>query len=190
MRRAKVVFLGTSGVGKTSILNRFVSEEFDTEVNPTVWGLNQKKTLNLTQGVVQLVLWDTAGQEKFRSVSKSYVRCANAVIVVASYDSRLSFETLNEFKVLVEENAPEAMVYVVANKVDLVENQREVNDNEARAMAQEAFPGAGELHYLSAKTGNGVEALFERIGYDFLESAVEAEPEVLVSNPRQEKQCC
>ena len=48
-----------------------------------------------------MCLWDTAGQEKFRSVSKSYVRCANAVIVVASYDSRPSFETLNARQVAV-----------------------------------------------------------------------------------------
>ena len=85
---AKVVLIGEAGVGKTCITNRFVSNSFSPEQPATVSGSFMKKLINKTT----LLLWDTAGQEKFRSLAPLYYQNAFAIVVVFDLTDASSFE--------------------------------------------------------------------------------------------------
>jgi len=96
----KVVLLGESGVGKTSIIDRFLNGRFSPDISPSQGASFGTKTIDLDDSgkkKIKFDIWDTAGQEKFRSISKIFYRDANAVIFVYDITSRNSFEELKNY---------------------------------------------------------------------------------------------
>ena len=185
-----VSIIGIASVGKTSILTRFMSDEFDTCVQPTIVSACVKKELQLPGGTVEFAISDTAGQERFRSLAPIYLRNAKVVIIVAACDRLSSFQAFQELKKLVEDSAPsEARIYVAINKADLAEDEREVGNEQAMDLTREAF-GDTTFYLVSAKTGMNVYELFANIGHDFLEAGVATEPEVTIVERSEEKRCC
>lgn len=90
----KIVLIGESGVGKTSLMLRFCTDLFSATPMATV-GLDFKiKTLKVDGKLVKLQIWDTAGQERYRSISQSYFRNCDGCIAVYDINSRTSFEAL------------------------------------------------------------------------------------------------
>jgi small GTP-binding protein len=160
MTNFKIVVVGSSGVGKTSLVEHLISGSFHEETQPTI-GV-QFKTFSLTvdNEAINLQIWDTAGQERFKAVSKAYFRNAIGGILVFDLTNRLSFDDLNSWiNDLNTLCAPNAHIILVGNKTDLVDS-REIVESEALAFAQRY-----NLAYLetSAKSGNNVAEAFARL---------------------------
>ena len=156
----KIIFLGDQYVGKSSILNRFYQDRFEPDYQATI-GLDfHSKNVEIKGTTIRLLLYDTAGQEKFKSLIPMYIRDANIIIVVYDISSKDSFihtdHWVNETKDLKREDA---IFVLVGNKIDL-EDKRAVSQKEAEDFAAEK----GFLfHEVSAKTGDEVQELFNSI---------------------------
>ena len=153
----KIIFLGDQYVGKSSILNRFYQDKFEEDYQATI-GLDfHSKNVDINNTTIRLLLYDTAGQEKFKSLIPMYIRDANIIIVVYDITNKDSFihteHWANETKDLKREDA---IFVLVGNKTDLEEN-RAVSSKEAQQFANER----GFLfHEVSAKTGEEIQELF------------------------------
>jgi small GTP-binding protein len=157
--RYRVVFIGNTRVGKTSMLNKLISDTFD-EVEKQTVGANFQILIEEVRGKkIEIQIWDTAGQEQFRSLSPVYYRNASAAILVYDISDQLSFSDLptwvNEFRSAAESDA---IIMIAGNKADLTDVQ--VAEETARAWADaHGFP----LALTSAKTGDGIQRLFENL---------------------------
>jgi small GTP-binding protein len=156
----KIVSLGTSGVGKSSIIQRLVNGTFTQQGTTTCGADFYCYTTEVNGQQVKLQIWDTAGQEKFRAISKAYFRNALGAILVFDITSPISFEELgrwlNDVQLLA---VPNAYILLIANKMDL-EQHREVGAAQVKAFA--------ETHQLtfvetSACSGLNVEMAFKRL---------------------------
>ena len=156
----KIIFLGDQYVGKSSILNRFYQDKFEPDYQATI-GLDfHSKNVEIKGTAIRLLLYDTAGQEKFKSLIPMYIRDANIIIVVYDITNKDSFihteHWVNETKDLKRDDA---IFVLVGNKIDL-EDKRTVTSKEAENFANEK----GFLfHEVSAKTGEEVQELFTSV---------------------------
>jgi small GTP-binding protein len=131
----KYIVIGSSGVGKTSILMRFDSEVFREDVQPTIGVDFFVATVNVGGSPFKLHLWDTAGQERFRSISKSYFRSAMGVLIVFDLTDRKSFDDMTQWLTDVHNLCdPNVAVTLFGNKRDL-EDSRAVSRSEAASFA-------------------------------------------------------
>jgi Ras-related protein Rab-6A len=156
----KVVLIGDSGVGKTSIYNRCTTDSFIPNNPPTIGVLFSviERSIKGTSHVINL--WDTAGQEAFRSVIPNYTRDADAVILVFSVEKPDSFEHVEKWKSFVLEKAQDPRFYLVGNMVDC---PRRIDYDAGFACATKL-----EMPYFetSAMTGVGIEELLTVIMTD------------------------
>jgi small GTP-binding protein len=150
----KTVVVGNSGVGKTSILFRFVNQTFNEEV-PTTLGVEfLSKVIDTPSRTLEIQLWDTAGQELFRAVTRGYYRGAIGAFVVFDLTKRESFDGLSQWISDLQSIARRDVVLVIlGNKADLVD-ARGVTQFEA-----EEFAKRNDAVYFetSAKTGDNIE---------------------------------
>ena len=176
----KLIFLGDQGVGKSCILNRFMSDTFKEDYQATI-GLDfQSKNVQIDNQDVHLLLYDTAGQEKFRSLIPMYTRDANIILLVYDICSKESFVHLPDWlKDLTNINASEVIFALVGNKTDL-SDKREVSPEEGQKFAEEHDFIFQEV---SAKNGDGFsdlfyKYLFEKIRVKFRPSGQQPTSEV------------
>ena len=152
----KLLMIGDSGVGKSSLLLRFASDQFEDSYMTTV-GLDFKiRTVEVDGKVVKLQMWDTAGQEGFRTITSSYYRGAQGIVVVYGLDDKKSFENVKQWVEEIDRYAGEGVVkLLVGNKCDV--EARQVTREEAEKFAEEL-----KMRYMetSAKTGENVEETF------------------------------
>ena len=153
----KLIFLGDQSVGKSCILNRFMNDTFTEEYQATI-GLDfQSKNVQIDNQDIHLLLYDTAGQEKFRSLIPMYTRDANIIILVYDISNKESFIHLPDWiKDLTNIKMDEVIFALVGNKIDL-DDKREVNEEEGKKYAEEHDFIFQEV---SAKTGDGFSDLF------------------------------
>eukprot|EP00568_Trieres_chinensis_P007615 CAMPEP_0183295790 /NCGR_PEP_ID=MMETSP0160_2-20130417/3614_1 /TAXON_ID=2839 ORGANISM="Odontella Sinensis, Strain Grunow 1884" /NCGR_SAMPLE_ID=MMETSP0160_2 /ASSEMBLY_ACC=CAM_ASM_000250 /LENGTH=213 /DNA_ID=CAMNT_0025457323 /DNA_START=172 /DNA_END=810 /DNA_ORIENTATION=+ len=154
----KVLLIGDSGVGKTSLLTRFADDAF-TSCHLATIGVDFKiRTIDLNGKTVKLQLWDTAGQERFRCIVKGYYRGSHGIIVVYDVTDRESFDNVKEWLLEVERYAyaQDTRIILVGNKIDLV-TRRAVPTAEA-----EAFAKARDIMFIeaSAKSAENVNQAF------------------------------
>lgn len=153
----KILLIGNSGVGKTSLVRRFCMNEFTDNTTSTIGVDFLPYLMNIDKTLVRLQIWDTSGQEQFRSLGKAYYRNAIGAIIVFSFTSHQSFEDLSEWIDSVQHLcAPQAQILLVANKHDLIEN-KEVTIQEAETFARSQNL---ELIITSAKTDYNVKESF------------------------------
>lgn len=153
----KVVFVGDSGVGKSSFIHQFCSKTFKATFSATIGVDFQVKNLRVDNHIVALQLWDTAGQERFRSITKQYFRKADGVIVVYDVTSEASFKNVRNWMTSVQEGTDdEAVVMILGNKMDLVddEDRRPVKTKDGSWLADEY---GGLFYETSAKANLNVE---------------------------------
>ena len=149
----KIVVVGDSGVGKTCFLFRFVRDQWEGETQPTLGVEFLTKVVQTESHRIQLQLWDTAGQELFRSVTRGYYRGSAGAIIVFSLTSPDSFNNVSQWVQDIKDVARSDVVMIlVGNKSDLNEERR-VSRNEA-----EDFAKLNQMIYFetSAKNGDGV----------------------------------
>ncbi|KAK2536644.1 Cracr2b [Columba guinea] len=135
----KVVFVGNSGVGKSSFIHRFCYDRFLAELNATIGIDYQVKSLTVDNTQVALQLWDTAGQERFRSITKQYFRKADGILVMYDITAECSFTAVRNWMSSVQEGIDDgAVVFLLGNKMDAVQREtRNVPRVEGERLAKE-----------------------------------------------------
>ena len=165
----KVVLLGDSGVGKTSIISRFVNNMFEQKVMPTISAAYATKTMKFDDfggKELKFELWDTAGQERYRAVTKILYKDAQVIILVYDITRIDSFnEVKNYWYNQVKENCPKSIILGLAgNKADLFENEN-VTEEQGKNLAEEI----GAIFKSTSSYENlGINDLFKAIGYKML----------------------
>lgn len=164
---AKIILLGDSAVGKTSILTRILKNTFDEELATTIGATYSYKTVQYQGKDVQMQIWDTAGQERYRCLAPIYYRGTNIVFLVYAVNSRTSFEVVDVWvKSLSDNNADPSLIYLIANKVDLERTSDSISMNEGMEKAD----AIKAIYYeVSAKTGNGIEDLLKAVAQTYVE---------------------
>ena len=120
LAKYKLVFLGDQSVGKTSIITRFMYDNFDRHYQATIGIDFLSKTMYLEDRTVRLQLWDTAGQERYRTITKAYYKNADGVMIVFDLSDRESFENIDSWLTEVDKHCgPEVNVMILANKSDI-----------------------------------------------------------------------
>ncbi|XP_016480269.1 ras-related protein RABC2a [Nicotiana tabacum] len=163
----KILLIGDSGVGKSSLLVSFISNAVD-DLAPTI-GVDFKiKTLTVGGKRLKLTIWDTAGQERFRTLTSSYYRGAQGIILVYDVTRRETFTNLSDVwakEVELYSNNQDCVKMLVGNKVDK-ESERAVTREEGIALAKEL----GSLFLeCSAKTRENVQHCFEELALKIME---------------------
>ena len=178
--KLKLIVVGNQGTGKSCILNRFVNEAFEENYQATI-GLDfQSKNVKIDNQDIHLLLYDTAGQEKFRSLIPMYTRDANIIILVYDITRKDSFTHIPDWvKDLTNVKLDEVIFGLVGNKIDL-EDQRQVTKEGGEKYAQDNNIIFQEV---SAKTGDNFSDLFykkifEQIIIKFRPGGQTAEQEV------------
>eukprot|EP01083_Nonionella_stella_P160654 525420_1 len=163
-RDHKVVVLGDSGSGKSSVIIRGVKNAFDDEIELTMGIDFFTKTYRTEKKEIRVQIWDTAGQERFRSIIGSYVRGCDNALLIYDISDRKSFEALDEWveKIREEKISDNVKMWLVGNKSDLSE-EREVQKLEAVDKAAEFGVSYCEV---SAKTGAGIAKLMDAVCVD------------------------
>ena len=165
----KVVLLGDSGVGKTCIISRYISGAFDQN-SPSTNGASYASKIitfeNLNK-TISLDIWDTAGQEKYKSLTKFFYKDAAAAILVYDITQKDSFENMKNYwyEQLQEFGSKNIILGVAGNKCDMYDKE-EVNENEAKQFAEKigAFFGI-----TSAKNNTGINDLFMNAANKFVD---------------------
>ena len=178
----KLLLIGNSSVGKSSLLFRFVENVWDDNFVPTIgvdfvilffiiffYFLQKLKTLEVNGKKVKLQIWDTAGQERFKNITASYYRGGNGVLVVYDITDRDSFENLNSWLIEIEKNANKNVYkLLIGNKCDL-EDKRKVTYQEGKD-----FATSNGMQFIetSAKADTKVKEAFELLTQEIIKASI------------------
>ena len=161
----KILLLGDSGVGKSSLLLRYTKNEFISDLRSTIGVEFALKYLTIDNFQLKVQIWDTAGMERYRSITNAYYKGAKGVIVVYDICRKKSFENvdkwIDDFKSKADDDA---VIILIGNKSDLDE-KREVSKEEAESKAQKNKFGFMET---SAKDNNNVQKAFETLFHEIV----------------------
>jgi Ras-related protein Rab-5C len=157
----KLVLLGDSSVGKSSIVNRFVSDSFNTFQESTIGAaFLSKDIINDKDEAIRLEIWDTAGQERYRSLAPMYYRCAKIALVIYDVTSNESFEGAVGWINELNEKNETCNIYLIGNKIDLLEDY----DNTLKNKVKEYCKNTNiKNFFLSAKSDENVKETFDYI---------------------------
>lgn len=166
MIQKKVCLLGTSGVGKTSLVAQFVHSMFSEKYLTTVGVKIDKKTVAADGVEVTLVLWDLAGDDDFQRLQTSYLRGTSGYLLVADGTRRVTLDQALELQKRVAETLGSAPFILALNKADLV-SQWEVEEARVASLAAQNFT----VLKTSAKEGAGVEEAFVQLARRMIQPA-------------------
>ena len=160
----KVVLLGESGVGKTSIISQFTSNKFNPRCATSVSAQFISKIIEFPefQKTIKFDIWDTVGQEKYRSLAKIFYKDAKIIIFVYDITTEFSFKALKDFwyKETINNADNEPILALVANKIDLYQEQI-IKNEVGRAFADEIN---AIFQTTSALSNSGITNLFDHLG--------------------------
>ena len=163
----KIITLGESSVGKTSILARYVEDIFDINMIATLGVDFKRKTEKIDNKQINIKVWDTAGQECFRNIQKIYYHNTEGVLLVFDLTSKKSFEQLNYWFENIKIECPkDVAICLVGNKSDLID-EIEVNDDEINNFLKQN----NNLKFFktSAVNGENIKEMFQYISREILE---------------------
>ena len=163
----KMIVIGDAGVGKSCLTNRAAKDKFISNYSPTIGFEFLSFSTNIDNKIIKLQIWDTCGQEVYRSLITNFYRNASLAMMVYSIDSKESFLHINQWlkEVRIQSN-PDVKIILIGNKADL-ENERAVDYDVAQKFKEE-----NQILYFeetSAKTGLNSKKVFEeaaKILYD------------------------
>ncbi|KAJ3453018.1 ras-related protein rab-5c [Anaeramoeba flamelloides] len=158
----KIVLLGDSSVGKSSLVYKFVKDQFFENQEPTIGASFLTKTVPQKSHEVKLQIWDTAGQERYESLAPMYYRSASGALVVYDINDKQTFKKAKFWiKELISNGENGVIIFLVANKSDL---EHKVDSVEASKYCEE-----NGLFYFetSAKTGHNVVEVFTSMASQF-----------------------
>ena len=190
----KVVLLGESGVGKTCIIAQFTNGVFDPDTVTSLTAQFIRKTISFEDNKsITFDIWDTAGQEKYRSMAKIFYKDAKAVILVYDITNKKSFEEMRDFwyEQVKQNGDSDVIIAIAGNKRDLYE-EKQVNDEEGEEFAKRV---KGIFASTSAKNDSGIQALFDNIAqkiinpnFDFIANEEKKKEEYKKMKQKEAKQ--
>ena len=157
----KIGLLGNSGVGKTSLIRRFVVDKYEDNFISTIGVDYFDKELIINNKKIKLLIQDTSGQERFRSISKNYYKNVNGMIFVFDVTNSESFnEGIKYWLTECDNEIKDCKKILVGNKIDLREDMRGINQEKAQKFAE-----SKQMKYFetSAKTGTNVNIIFKEL---------------------------
>jgi len=169
----KVLVVGNGAVGKSSMIQRYCKGLFTKEYKKTIGVDFLEKQINLDGEDVRLMLWDTAGQEEFDSLTSVYYRGAQACVCVFSTVDRTSFDAMTRWTERVTEECGDIPMVLVQNKIDLVEDAK-MRPDEAEALAKKLKL---RFYRTSVKEDLNVKEVFSYLANRYIERLNSTEPE-------------
>ena len=165
----KVLLIGNSSVGKSSLLLRFVDNQWNDLFVPTI-GVDFKiRTMEIDNKNVKLQIWDTAGQERFKNITASYYRGAHGIFVVYDISDTESFKNINNWLIEIEKNANKNVYKIlVGNKCDL-EDKRTVSYQQGKELAETY---GMQFIETSAKSNTNVDEAFQLLGREVMKMSL------------------
>ena len=168
MKKLKFILVGESQVGKTSLINQYVNNEFDGDYLMTIGNDKITKDIKINENQLKLEIWDTIGHESLRSANKIFMKNTDIALIVYDITNKKSFENLNEFyEELIKMNERDKMIIgIAANKSDLYENAK-VNKEEGEEYAKKI----NALYFESTATDHeNVVNIFEELIKVYIEN--------------------
>ena len=135
INRQKIIFTGDIYVGKTSIINVLMGQKFNNDYEASIGVDFFSKTIKYKGKIIKLQIWDSAGQEKFRSLIPNYIRGSSLVFIVYDISNKKSFDSVQSWVNFIN-NIENSNIVIVGNKIDL-ENKREVSYEEGKKFCEE-----------------------------------------------------
>ena len=165
-KKFNINFLGDTTVGKTSIIKRHIKKTFDENAIATIGIDNIKEEKEIDNKKYTFKIYDTAGQERYKSISLSYIKLGDGFLLVFSVDKRETFDKLDLWvENMYESISPEEkVIFLVGNKID--SEKRVVTKEEAEEYAKKKN---FDYYETSAKTGEGIEKLFDELYHKIYE---------------------
>ena len=189
----KIILVGDSGTGKTSLINTTVGKKFDESEKSSIQCSYVKIKKEIDDMEYTIDLWDTIGQERFRSLSKIFFKNSEIVIFVFDITNKETFNDLEYwFKTIEDELGNEIIKGLAANKQDLFENQ-EVDDN---TIKQYAFKKGIKYEFTTAKNPDTFKKLLEQLLIEYLKTGISKERKKIVGKKLKKKKggkknkCC
>lgn len=170
----KICMVGDFGVGKTSLIRRFVDRQFSDQYLSTVGVKISRKPLEL-EGVkqqekqkLQLLIWDLEGHTKFKAIAPSYLQGSSGAIIVADVSRTETLERIPEHIQLFLSVNPKGSLIVALNKSDLIDEEK-LTKLVQIVQAKEELQKVSGIYQTSAKTGLFVDEIFQQLAYKSLE---------------------
>ena len=189
----KIMVLGESKVGKTSLIRKYTKNQFGGVYLTTVGMDFQDKIIDIENTKVRLQIWDTAGQERFRNVTKSYFQSSHGFVLVYDITDETTFEKTNFWMDQIKLNGPKnAKLILVGNKCDL-SNERKVSIEEGEKRAKD---NNIKFFESSAKDGTNVNEMFLELGKLIYQDSKGKEEknslklENATKSKKEKKKCC
>jgi len=184
--RCKTIIVGNSGVGKTSIISRYL-KKFNPNEKSTIGASFTNKNEVIDGKPIIFEIWDTAGQERFRSINSIFYQDAYICILVYDITKAESFKDLKEYwyKSVLEQSSDNIIFHIVGNKIDLFDKEK-VDRKEVEEYCEQI---GAEVSYISAMEENGtyVDILFNKLGEKFLNSDIYIENIKAIQTKKTEK---
>ena len=183
----RLSIIGDSKTGKTSIINRYLGQEFSIDMISNI-GIDKQEVIKKMKdgNEMKIIIWDTAGQERFHSISSGTIKNSQGIIVCFALNDRSSFDNVLTWLQDVREISSKIPIVLFGNKCDLIE-ERKVTNEEAKE-----FANNNEIIYFetSAKDNINIKEGFEKISEDAYSKALaeeEAKIELLKKNNNNKK---
>ena len=163
----KITLLGNPGVDKTKIISRYIDDVYEENNTPNIGANYSEKIINKNGKEYELNIWDTSGQEKFHALGKHFYKDAYIIILVYDITSQESLEHLKTiwYPDLLKYGEKYTILAVVGNKSELFEGDNLADENYAKDFAKEI---GATFHLVSAKSGEGINKLFDTVVDRFL----------------------
>ena len=187
----KILIMGNSSVGKTSLINRFFTNTFNENLRETIGTDNEESLVKIDKKIFQLSIWDTKGIDKMKSLPMQFYTNTSSYVIL--YDVNIE-NSLNEIEYLItqiKENSEKCFIYIIGNKIDL--NKRVIQKKDAEMFALRNKAKYGEI---SCKSGLNVYEIFTNIVFDSSQYSADATQTFLLSienhknNYKNKKSCC
>lgn len=176
-KTVSILTLGETQVGKTSLILRFIDRVFYYDTKTTIGVDFKVKRINLLNKNVLVKIWDSAGQERFKTVTRQYYKNAEGVMLIYDVTSQKSFSMIEEwFKSIIENKRKDAQVILIGNKKDMV--NRVISAEQGESLAKKF-----EIKYYetSALSGENVDQVFEELAENILKIKLNTEEEESIS---------
>lgn len=182
----KLVFLGDSSVGKSSIVTRFVENYFQDYKKPTIGATFCTYNITKDNNIIKFEIWDTAGQEIYKSLIPMYYRGSRFAVVVYDVTDHNSYIGAKNWINEVKKNCdPNCIIILVGNKIDLKDKKLIFNDLEEFCLSENII----NLQ-VSAKTGENIPDIFKKLADNIPEDYIQNEGYILLDNKNNNKNCC